>query len=295
MNFYDFHIGDYASRTAHLEPMEDLAYRRLLDLYYVREEALPKDVAETARLIRLRGQDAVIQAVLSEFFVQTEAGWEHDRCEAVIAKANEKKGKAKASADKRWAEERAKAEAEEMRTHNKRTANALPTQSQGNAPSPSPTTQSQKKPPKSPKGEPVGFKEFYEAYPRKEARPKAARAFAGIGDVPLETMLAAITWMRTSDAWKKDGGKYIPLPATWLNDRRWEDERKSGYVADVREWHESESGVRAKAKELGLPEWNKFEEHWPTFKQRVMKAERQSVPGLTIEQLLQLVPKKEAA
>jgi hypothetical protein len=32
LNFYDFHIGDYASRTGHLEPMEDLAYRRLLGL-----------------------------------------------------------------------------------------------------------------------------------------------------------------------------------------------------------------------------------------------------------------------
>ena len=39
MNYYPFHLGDYAARTAHLEPMEDLAYRRLLDLYYLGEIA----------------------------------------------------------------------------------------------------------------------------------------------------------------------------------------------------------------------------------------------------------------
>jgi len=40
MNYYPFHVGDYAAHTAHLEPMEDLAYRRMLDVYYLREEPL---------------------------------------------------------------------------------------------------------------------------------------------------------------------------------------------------------------------------------------------------------------
>jgi uncharacterized protein YdaU (DUF1376 family) len=44
MNYYPFHVGDYAAHTAHLEPMEDLAYRRMLDAYYLRESPLPVDV-----------------------------------------------------------------------------------------------------------------------------------------------------------------------------------------------------------------------------------------------------------
>ena len=40
MNYYPFHIGDYASHTRHLTLMEDLAYRRLLDLYYLHERPL---------------------------------------------------------------------------------------------------------------------------------------------------------------------------------------------------------------------------------------------------------------
>ena len=38
MHFYSFNIGDYASHTRHLTPMEDLAYRRLLDIYYLHEQ-----------------------------------------------------------------------------------------------------------------------------------------------------------------------------------------------------------------------------------------------------------------
>ena len=46
MNFYPFHIGDYASATRHLTWIEDAAYRRLLDVYYVKEGPLPKHKAK---------------------------------------------------------------------------------------------------------------------------------------------------------------------------------------------------------------------------------------------------------
>jgi uncharacterized protein YdaU (DUF1376 family) len=74
VNYYPFHLGDYAAHTAHLEPMEDLAYRRMLDLYYLRECALPAEPAEVARLIRMRGNVAEVEAVLREFFTSDDAG-----------------------------------------------------------------------------------------------------------------------------------------------------------------------------------------------------------------------------
>ena len=141
MNFYDFHIGDYTSRTAHLEPMEDLAYRRLLDLYYVREEALPVEIDRLAKLVRLKGQEDAIEAVLHEFFELEARGWMHGKCEEVIAAAQEKRGKAQGSANKRWEKERAKAAS--MASHSERIADAVQTQSEGNAPSPSPSPTSQ--------------------------------------------------------------------------------------------------------------------------------------------------------
>ena len=98
MNYFPFHIGDYAAHTAHLEPLEDLAYRRLIDLYYLRESALPADVDTVARLIRMRSNTAEVSLVLNEFFELTSIGWEHERCEAEISKMQDKQTKAKASA-----------------------------------------------------------------------------------------------------------------------------------------------------------------------------------------------------
>ena len=54
MHFYSFNIGDYASHTRHLTHLEDLAYRRLLDAYYLQERPLHEDVAMVARQINFR-------------------------------------------------------------------------------------------------------------------------------------------------------------------------------------------------------------------------------------------------
>ncbi len=109
MNYYPFHLGDYAAHTAHLEPMEDLAFRRMLDLYYLRECALPAEPAEVARLIRLRAHVTEVQAVLSEFFALTEGGWISKRCDEEIMRMQDKQAKAKASAEASVAARQAKA------------------------------------------------------------------------------------------------------------------------------------------------------------------------------------------
>jgi len=98
MNYFPFHLGDYAAHTAHLEPMEDLAYRRLLDQYYLREGPLPFDIQVTAKLVRMRSMAADVESVLKEFFTLTDSGWTHDRCEAEIAHMQDKQVKARASA-----------------------------------------------------------------------------------------------------------------------------------------------------------------------------------------------------
>lgn len=133
MIYFPFHMGDYAAHTAHLEPMEDLAYRRMLDAYYLRETPLPLDVAEVARLIRMRGNQAEVQAVLSEFFEQTPEGWRHGRCEEEIARMQDKQAKARASAAASVNARKANAQ----RTLNERSADVeLPT------PTPTPITTS---------------------------------------------------------------------------------------------------------------------------------------------------------
>lgn len=87
MNYYRHHIGDYLRDTAHLSMLEDAAYRRLLDLYYVREDALPADLQAVCRLIRARTDDEceAVGVVLDEFFTLHEDGWHQKRADAEIA------------------------------------------------------------------------------------------------------------------------------------------------------------------------------------------------------------------
>jgi hypothetical protein len=71
------------------------------------------------------------------------------------------------------------------------------------------------------------FDLFWDAYPRKEGKQKAADAFAKV-EVPVETLLSAIEAQKKSPQWTKDGGQFIPHPATWLNGKRWEDQVTAG-------------------------------------------------------------------
>ena len=130
MNYYPFHLGDYAAHTAHLEPMEDLAYRRLLDLYYLREGPLPADPAEVARLLRLREHAEEVQTVLNEFFFEADGGWRHARCDDETLRMQDRQTKAKASAE---------ASVNARRTNAQRTLNERSTDGELPTPTPTPT------------------------------------------------------------------------------------------------------------------------------------------------------------
>ena len=82
MHYYQFNIGDYKAATGHLSNEEDLAYRRLLDMYYDSEQKIPLDTQWVAR--RIRVEASVVRDVLNDMFVQHEDGWFHSRCEDVI-------------------------------------------------------------------------------------------------------------------------------------------------------------------------------------------------------------------
>jgi len=75
------------------------------------------------------------------------------------------------------------------------------------------------------------FELFYEAYPKKRSKGVAERAFKKVG-VPLNVLLEALGKQKNSSDWKKENGKYIPYPASWLNARGWEDETDSE-AADI--------------------------------------------------------------
>lgn len=71
----------------------------------------------------------------------------------------------------------------------------------------------------------IGFASFWSAYPKKTAKPAALKAFKSAKLKPEEitAILSDIATRSTSDDWTKESGKYTPNPATYLNQRRWED------------------------------------------------------------------------
>ena len=77
-------------------------------------------------------------------------------------------------------------------------------------------------PPKSPStGD--AFERFWSVYPRKIGKQSAKRAFERV-KVPLETLVTAVERQKCSDQWTQNNGQFIPHPATWLNQGRWDDE-----------------------------------------------------------------------
>ena len=82
MHYYQFNISDYRSATVHLSNDEDLAYRRLLDMYYDSENKIPLDTQWVAR--RLRLDTKTVETVLNDMFVKHEDGWFNARCQDVI-------------------------------------------------------------------------------------------------------------------------------------------------------------------------------------------------------------------
>jgi len=69
------------------------------------------------------------------------------------------------------------------------------------------------------------FDTFWKEYPKKVKKPDAIKAWNKIPPLtdPHDVIEGVLRWKK-SDQWTRDGGRYIPNPATWLNARQWEDE-----------------------------------------------------------------------
>lgn len=268
MNYYEHHLGDWAAATGHLTWDEDMAYTRLLRAYYHAEKPIPDGQQYRLAKASTPAQRRAVDQVLAEFFYLEDGAYRQKRADAEIAKfhAGEPEREAKKANEearmKRHREERSRlfqalSEAgqhapwnvgmNELRELVKRCGPPLPatapatpaTATQTPYPDTIPNT---KETPPNPRKRgqvsefPPGFDRFWQAYPRKADKPAACKAFARarVDDALLERMLSAIAAQATTPQWAKDGGQFVPLPATWLNGRRWEDEfTGSGVQVDV--------------------------------------------------------------
>jgi len=222
MRYYQFHIGDYTSHTRGLNLFEDLAYRRLIDEYYLGEQPLPGDAIQIARCVGMHDHADAVEYVLNKFFTFADGVWRHDRIDDDIAAMHAKADKAAAAGKLSGAARRSKRTDVEQ-TLNGRSTNVEPPITHNPEPKNPPTPRAARP------SEPVDlslFDKFWSSYPRKVAKPEALKAW--VKHKPDEALLTAILRglevAKKSKDWLKDEGQYIPHPSTWLNQRRWEDE-----------------------------------------------------------------------
>ncbi len=214
MHYYQHHIGDYRKDTSHLTLLEHGIYRQLLDLYYISEKPLD---ANALRLICARTADeqAMAMQLLNEFFIKDGDKYSHARCDAEIELYHGKSTKAKASAKVRW-----------NKNKDLQDANALRTDSEGNA-NHKPITINHKPltniKPKRAEALEDYFEDFWYKYPKKVGKEAARKAW-NKANPDIIKVIDAINWQRETKQWQAEDGKYIPNPATYLNQGRWMDE-----------------------------------------------------------------------
>lgn len=92
------------------------------------------------------------------------------------------------------------------------------------------------------------FPEFWTLYPKKAAKPDAERAWNKLNpdESTVNLIIEDVCRRREGPEWQRENGRYIPHPATYLNQRRWEDETAPGGFASIEqailmEWAEEDA------------------------------------------------------
>ena len=204
MIWYKFHLGDYITNTTHLSDAEDLAYRRLLDLYYISEKQIPLNAELVSRKIRIDLD--ITESVLGEFFERTETGYFNHRCDAEIAKYQ-----AQCNTNREVGKRGGRPKKTQSDTESEPTVNPKKIQKEINTiTSVAPTTSR--------------FDEFWSTWPsskRKVAKSTCETKWLKLKlDNVADQILASVNSLKGSEQWTTG---YEPAPLTYINQRRWED------------------------------------------------------------------------
>lgn len=220
--YMQFYVADYLADTTHLTAEEHGAYMLLLFSYWQTGKPLRIDrLATVARIPNERWPS--VADTLSEFFHVTETHWVQFRVEADLEAVNSKvvtaSNAGKASA-------RAKALKKQQELNDRSTNVDDPLQRNGNHKDTDTDTDKNKN--NTPPMVDDLFPKFWKMYPNKKGKAAAEKAWkklkvtADLFGQIAEGLAAQVV----CEAWVKDGGQFIPHPATWLNGKRWEDEVK---------------------------------------------------------------------
>jgi uncharacterized protein YdaU (DUF1376 family) len=214
--WYPRYTGDFIRDTSHLSLVEVGAYNRILDHYYASSGPLCMTEAQVMRLCAAVTPEEceAVKYVLSAYFIlEPEDGCYHNpRADKELLSMAEHHARLSEAGRKGGLNSvQARLEAG-LKRGNKRGASISTITT---------TTTSRN----IIKDIDPQFASFWQAYPKRKGKPYALKAFVkAMNKTTLDVILSAINMQSASDDWKKEGGKYIPFPATWLNGERWTDE-----------------------------------------------------------------------
>lgn len=236
MFHYPFHINDYRSATLHLSNDEDLAYRRLLDLYYDTEKPIPVDVEWVAK--RLRCKKSVVESVLKDMFYLEDDGWHSKRCDLEISKYQSFSVNGARGAAIRWNK---KNDSESkggnvgaiggLQSANSNrepiTENREPiTENRGTSEDASSKSKKSKKQKAEPVvyPEPKRFDDFWNTWPSSQRKIKKVACREKWAEKNLDAIadkiISHVASLKSSKQWLEG---FDPAPMTYLNQSRWED------------------------------------------------------------------------
>lgn len=233
-------IDRWRKSTAYMRmtPEEQGLYRNLLDAIWLFEGPIPN---EPKTLLAAACCDPIewerSGAKVLQWFRLTKEGWVNDTAMEVMEKTKHRQAvrsvAGKAGAEVRWPKH--------SKRHGKAEANAITNVLTKSCP-PDPDPDPDPKP--SPEEEKTGraspslvraFDAFWAIYPRKAGKAAAEKVWTRLH--PSERLAAliceAVERQKTWEQWTKDGGRFIPHPATWLNQGRWDDEPTNPAVSRV--------------------------------------------------------------
>jgi len=105
-------------------------------------------------------------------------------------------------------------------------------------------------PPPPPSAPLAGFEEFWNLYPRKQAKQSAINAWKRVALQDHPKIMANVSMrMRQDPQWIKDGGAFIPHPASYLNRQRWNDEMLPASGAPKAPPNETDEQRKARIKQ----------------------------------------------
>jgi uncharacterized protein YdaU (DUF1376 family) len=210
MYYYKFNISDWHLATSHLSLEEEIIYFKLINFYYDSEQPIPLETQSVCRRLRLGDYSALVQTVLHEFFIKSDDGWHHNRCDSELekyhhkAEVNQKVGKLggrpKSNPDKTQSVSKENPQLSLTTNHKPITTNHKPIKNT----------------------QPEGFDLFWNAYDKKIGKPNSLKAWVKIN--PNEENIKFIVSKAKADKVAKPDNKFRKDPERWLKGQHWLDE-----------------------------------------------------------------------